>query len=52
MELLLLALNQLVNQYNSEMTSNHYKSKAIIRTGIDIKTFHPQCQHISDFTKV
>ena len=51
---LLLALNQLVNHLDKlpEMTSNHYKSKAIIRTGIGSqRPLHPQCQHISDFTK-
>ena len=51
---LLLALNQLVNHLDKlpEMTSNHYKSKAIIRTGIGSqRPLHPQFQHISDFTK-
>mgnify|MGYP003956599097 CR=1 FL=1 len=51
---LLLALNQLVNHLDKlpEMTNNYYKSKAIIRTGIGSqRPLHPQCQHISDFTK-
>lgn len=51
---LLLALNQLVNHLDKlpEMTNNYYQSKAIIRTGIGSqRPLHPQCQHISDFTK-
>lgn len=51
---LLLALNQLVNHLDKlpEMTNNFYTSKAIIRTGVGSqRPLHPQCQHISDFTK-
>jgi len=51
---LLLAMNQLVNHLDklNEMTDNHYKGKAIIRTSIGSKRpLHPQSQHIGDFTK-
>ena len=51
---LILAINQLVNHLDklNEMTNNHYKSKAIIRTSIGSqRPLHPQSQHIGDFTK-
>ena len=50
---LLLAINQLVNHLDkiNEMTSNYYKSKAIIRTGIGSqRPLNPQSQHVGDFT--
>lgn len=50
---LLLSINQLVNHLDklNEMTNNHYKSKAIIRTSIGSKRpLHPQSQHVGDFT--
>ncbi len=51
---LILAINQLVNHLDklNEMTNNHYKSKAIIRTSIGSqRPLHPQSQHIGDFTR-
>ena len=51
---LLLSLNQLINHLDklNEMTGNHYKSKAIIRTSIGSeRPLHPQSQHVGDFTK-
>ena len=51
---LILAINQLVNHLDklNEMTNNHYKSKAIIRTSIGSqRPLHPQSQHTGDFTK-
>ena len=51
---LILAMNQLVNHLDklNEMTNNHYKSKAIIRTSIGSqRPLHPQSQHVGDFTK-
>lgn len=50
---LLLAINQLVNHLDkiNQMTSNKYKSKAIIRTSIgSTKPLNPQIQHVGDFT--
>ena len=50
---LLLSLNQLVNHLDklNEMTNNHYKSKAIIRTSIGSeRPLNPQSQHVGDFT--
>lgn len=50
---LLCAINQLVNHLDKVqvMSSNGYKTKAIIRTGIGSqRPLHPQHQHIGDFT--
>ena len=51
---LLLAINQLVNHLDklNEMTKNHYKCKAIIRTSIGSqRPLNPQSQHTGDFSK-
>ena len=53
MELLLLAMNQLINHLNNlnELTENKLKSKIIIRTAVgSIRPLHPQSQHVGDFT--
>ena len=53
MNFLLLAINQLVNHLDkiNEMTDNHYKSKAIIRTAVGSKKpLDPKSQHVGDFS--
>ena len=51
---LLYAINQLINHLDkvNVMSSNGFKAKAIIRTGIGSqRPLHPQHQHVGDFTE-
>ena len=50
---LLLAMNQLINHLDkiNIMSTNGFKTKAIIRTGVGSqRPLHPQHQHIGNFT--